>query len=324
MSLFSPAAHAQPFFLKAAAGERYCLFHPAVGACRGGLVYVPPFGEEMNKSRRMAALQARALAAQGIAVLQIDLYGTGESSGDFADARWELWLADVALGCQWLAARLGRPVGLWGLRLGALLALDYARAQLALGAPAPQRMLLWQPVHSGSSYLTQFLRLRMANEMLGADGSQKTGTAALRDQLRDGQALEVAGYALAPELADALDRLELSKIAPPPCPLHWLDVVAAEGRPLTPASAKLVAAWQQQGAELDAQAVAGPPFWGTQEIATCPALLEASSAIFNDGANRAANAGQAAINGAGIGGGSGGGIGGGIDSSGSSEAIHAV
>jgi exosortase A-associated hydrolase 2 len=290
MSLFSPAAHAQPFFLKAAAGERYCLFHPAAGACRGGLVYVPPFGEEMNKSRRMAALQARALAAQGIAVLQIDLYGTGESSGDFADARWALWLADVALGCQWLSARLGRPVGLWGLRLGALLALDYARLQQAQGAPLPQRMLLWQPVHSGSAYLTQFLRLRTANDMLGGGDGQKSGTAALREQLRAGQALEVAGYELAPELAGALDALDLAQMAPPPCPLHWLDVVAAEGRPLTPASARLVAAWQAQGATLHAQTVAGPAFWGSQEIASCPALLEASSALFSEPAGAASHA----------------------------------
>ena len=154
-------------------------------------------------------------------------------------------------------------------------------------------MLLWQPVHSGGAYLTQFLRLRMASDMLGADGGQKTGTAALREQLRAGQALEVAGYELAPELADALDALDLSKMAPPPCPLHWLDVVAAEGRPLTPASAKLVAAWQAQGAALQARTVAGPAFWGTQEIATCPALLEASSALFSEpGGDSAVSAGS--------------------------------
>ena len=296
MTLFSPAAHAQPFFLKAAAGERYCLFHPALGACRGGMVYLHPFGEEMNKARRMAALQARALAARGIAVLQIDLHGCGDSSGDFADARWEQWLDDVALGMQWLAARLGRPVGLWGLRLGALLALDYARRQREQGGPAPARLLLWQPVHNGSTFLTQFLRLRMANEMLAEDGAQKTGTAALREQLRAGEALEVAGYELAPALADALDALDLAKLPPPSCPVHWFDVVAAEGRPLTPASAKLTAAWLAHGVALQAQAVVGLQFWGTQEISTCEALIEAGNAVFDDGAgvvigNDFANAG---------------------------------
>ncbi len=51
----------------------------------------------MNKSRRMAALQARAFAAMGFGVLQIDLFGCGDSSGDFSDARWDIWKQDLAI-----------------------------------------------------------------------------------------------------------------------------------------------------------------------------------------------------------------------------------
>jgi alpha/beta superfamily hydrolase len=40
----------------------------------------------MNKARRMAALQARALAALGYGVLLLDLHGCGDSSGDFGDS----------------------------------------------------------------------------------------------------------------------------------------------------------------------------------------------------------------------------------------------
>ena len=43
---------------------------------------VKAWAEEMNKARRMAALQARLLAENGYAVLQIDLHGCGDSSGD--------------------------------------------------------------------------------------------------------------------------------------------------------------------------------------------------------------------------------------------------
>lgn len=293
--ILSPAAgHAQPFFLKAAAGERFCLFHPADGACRGSLLYLHPFAEEMNKSRRMAALQARALAAQGIAVLQIDLYGCGDSSGDFADARWDIWLDDAARGRQWLEARLGRPAGLWGLRLGALLALDHAHR-----APTPPReLLLWQPVHNGSAFLTQFLRLRMVNDMLAgaapaADSAAKTGTAALREQLRAGNALEVAGYELAPALADALDGLDLARLvqlAPSSCPVQWFDMVAAEGRALAPPTEKLAAAWRARGAAVAVHAVVGPQFWATQEIAVCPALLDAGSAAFSPAVHEASHA----------------------------------
>jgi alpha/beta superfamily hydrolase len=41
--------------------------------------------EELNKSRHVAAAQARAFAAAGYSVLQIDLYGCGDSSGDFGE-----------------------------------------------------------------------------------------------------------------------------------------------------------------------------------------------------------------------------------------------
>jgi len=76
----------------------------------------------MNKARRMAALQSRRLAAAGYSVLQIDLFGCGDSSGDFADARWEIWKQDLRLALGWLKPRVAGPLGLWGLRLGATLA----------------------------------------------------------------------------------------------------------------------------------------------------------------------------------------------------------
>src|SRR3546814_18352731 len=110
----------------------------------------------MNRSRRMAALQARALAALGIDVLLLDLFGTGDSAGDFRDARWEIWREDAMAAVAWLGARCGGRVGLWGLRLGTLLA-----AEVAAEMQAP-RLLLWQPVLSGERHLTQFLRLRVA------------------------------------------------------------------------------------------------------------------------------------------------------------------
>jgi len=162
----------EPFFLEADGGQRFCLYHPPVGRARGALLYLHPFAEEMNRARRMAALQARAFTRAGHAVLQIDLAGCGDSSGDFGQARWDTWRADVALGADWLRARVDAPLRLWGLRLGALLALDYARLQ---DAQPVAGMLLWQPVLKGSTCLTQFLRLRLAGAML-AEGQAQGGT----------------------------------------------------------------------------------------------------------------------------------------------------
>ena len=110
----------EAFFLPASAGQRLALFHAPQASEKphGAVVYVHPFAEELNKSRHMAALQARAMAAAGYAVLQIDLLGCGDSSGDFGDATWEDWLADVALACDWLQRRTAAPLWLWGQRTG--------------------------------------------------------------------------------------------------------------------------------------------------------------------------------------------------------------
>ncbi len=268
---------AEPFFLEGEAGQRFCLFHPPAGAnCRGAVLYVHPFAEEMNKSRRMAALQARELATLGYGVLQVDLYGCGDSSGDFGDARWDIWKRDLALAHFWLSGRLGMPVHLWGLRLGALLALDYAA-----GATEPvASMALWQPVLSGKVFMTQFLRLRVANAMLGDDKEAGSGTAALRAKLAAGEALEIAGYTLAPEMAAAIDALDLAKMAPA-LPVHWFEVVPAPDRPLPPGAARVTAAWAEGGVALHTHVLACPPFWSTQEVTECPALLQATSTLFS-------------------------------------------
>jgi len=269
---------AEPFFLDGAPGRRFCLFHPPANPCRGGVLYVHPFAEEMNRSRRMAALQARALAALGYGVLQIDLYGCGDSSGDFGDASWAHWQADLALGAAWLQARLDRPPILWGLRLGALLALDHARR----AAQPPQAMILWQPVLNGATHLTQFLRLRVAGAMLD-DGAQ-TSTGALRQALQAGETVEVAGYDLAPALAGALDALDPLERMAPPCPVHWFEAVAGPQADagLPPGAARAAAAWRDGGAALHLHALPCPPFWTTPEITVCQAWLDATSAALRE------------------------------------------
>jgi len=273
MSAPRAGTSAEPFFLKSGTGQRFCLFHRPAGECRGAVLYVHPFAEEMNRSRRMAALQARRLAALGYGVLQLDLHGCGDSSGDFGDARWDLWKQDLAAGAAWLRQQLGQPVTLWGLRLGATLALDYART-----APHPvAAMILWQPVLNGATYLTQFLRLRMASALLADSASAHSGTGALRDALRAGETLEIGGYDLAPALAAALDALDPAEALAPSCPVHWLEALSAPGQALPPAAARVSAEWLRQGVDLELHPVHCPPFWATPEITVCEGWLDATS-----------------------------------------------
>lgn len=263
----NPARHppAYPFFLASRPGERYCLYHPAAQPSRGALLYVHPFAEEMNRSRHMAAVQARAFAALGWAVLQLDLHGCGDSDGDFADARWEHWKTDLEVAREWLASQTGHPVGLWGARLGSLLALDHAASA---SVPVPF-LLLWQPVLDGGAFLTRFLRLHLAASILAGDGSG-AGTAALRRRLAAGEALDIAGYRLAPQLAAVLDRIHADAL-PPPCPTSWIDIASAgSDRVCVPA------AWKQSGLAIRNRAVTGPAFWDGKADTDCTALVMAS------------------------------------------------
>jgi exosortase A-associated hydrolase 2 len=219
----------------------------------------------------MAALQSRRLAALGYAVLQIDLFGCGDSSGAFGDARWEIWKTDVRAGLEWLRSRVRGRLSLWGLRLGAVLAADVARDP----GLEVDHLLLWQPVVSGEAFLTQFLRLRLAAEML-AEGAAQSGVRELREALRRGESLEIAGYDLHPLLAADIDALRLADLVPKVGCVHCLEVSAAEPPSVTPASQRALETWRSRGLRIRSSAVSGEPFWTTLEIAECAALLEAT------------------------------------------------
>jgi exosortase A-associated hydrolase 2 len=272
----------EAFFLPADEGQRLCIRHPpATQGARGALLYIHPFAEEMNKSRRMAALQSRALAAAGYAVLQIDLLGCGDSSGDFGDASWDAWVNDVLHAARWLRERHpGAPLWLWGLRAGALLA-SQAAAHLQ---PGDRRLLLWQPMVSGKAALQQFLRLKAAAEMQQqGDGAQ--ALQALRTALAAGQAVQVAGYTVSAALAHGLEQATLGLPADPgeeaaPAQVAWLEVCSrGDAAALLPASAGRADAWRAAGHRVDTRVVAGPAFWQTQEIEDAPALVEATLAV---------------------------------------------
>lgn len=272
----------EAFFLTVADAphsQRFCLYHPpaADSAVRSALIYLHPFAEEMNKSRRMAALMARRLAQHGHAVLQIDLHGCGDSDGDFGDASWASWLQDIRAARAWLRRRhdrTGAPLWLWGLRAGSLLAA--AAAADPDPADEPVGLLLWQPVITGKQHLQQFLRLKVAGEMMSGDS--KGVMATLKQKLADGTAVEIAGYTLAPDLAQGLDAAEL---APPARPhpnarIMWIELSSRPEPALAPASVKCIERWQAAGWQVDSAVLPGPTFWQTVEIEEAPALLDAT------------------------------------------------
>jgi len=264
----------EAFFLPVGGVDRFCIWRaPEVASeIRGLVVHAPAFAEEMNKARRMTACAARDFAAHGLAVLAIDLFGCGDSPGDFGDATWEIWVGDVVAAVEWARARAEGPLWLWGLRAGALLC---SAALPSVRQPAS--LLLWQPVVSGTQYLTQFLRMKLAADMIG-EARDRGGVKRLREMLQRGLPLEVAGYQLSPKLAAGIDSAEFAVSGELKGRVVWLDVSTSQPGSLSPATRARIAALQSHGVDVAARVVHGPSFWQTVEIEECPELIEASVA----------------------------------------------
>jgi exosortase A-associated hydrolase 2 len=270
---------AEPFFLKTDYGERFCLFYsPRSGnEGRGTFIYIHPFGDEMNKSRRMAAVQARAFAAVGFSVLQIDLFGCGDSSGEFRDARWDIWKHDLSVAKRWIENRTSSPISLWGLRLGALLALDFAKSS----GDSFDQIVLWQPVINGELFLNQFLRLQLVNEMFADAATRKIpGKNMMRNCLANGETLEIAGYELTSSLAATIDNLKAAELIVTKGFIHWFEIVAEAGRSMGPAGTNVITEWRRKGIDPQVYLVPCVPFWATQEISECPELISATLSVF--------------------------------------------
>lgn len=280
-------SHPEPFFLQVDAGplgRRFALHHTPLSAVRGLVVQAHAFAEEMNKSRRMAAMQSRALAAAGFAVLQLDLLGCGDSAGDFGDATWAQWAADLVLACGWLRQRHGHagvaapPLWLWGQRAGALLAAQAAQHL----APEPCNLLLWHPATTGKTVLQQFLRLKVAADLGG--GQAKGEMQRMRADLALGRSIEVAGYTLHPALCSGLEQATLEPPAIAAGRIEWIDVSPQDDATLSPGTTSHAERWARAEWAVRTRLVKGPAFWQTTEIEDAPALLHATLAALTDDA----------------------------------------
>ena len=257
-------------FISCPTGARFRLVtEPARSDVRGTFVFVHAFAEEMNKSRRMAARMGRLLAGDGWRVVQRDLYGCGDSAGDFGDATWDDWEYDVD-------DELGRavdhgPIWLWAERAGALLATS------ALVARPSTNLLLWQPVTSGTQHLQQFLRLHTGARIVGS-AKALDGPSPI-ERLRSGSTVEVGGYRIRSGLASGLEQASFDLPLTFSGRIAWFEVSTDESMQLSAAAERVVSRLRQRGVAVELEVLPGPPFWTSQEIEDCDSLLRRTRAV---------------------------------------------
>lgn len=225
------------------------------------------FAEEANRCRSMLALQARRWAALGMGVLVLDPFGTGDSAGEFVEADWAGWKADLQLGVAWLRQHGQGCRTVLGVRLGALMATELAHED-----PGLDRLLFWQPALDGKKYFTQFLRIRIAADLQLAD-RVKSGNE-LRARLADGQSIQVSGYVIGSALGQAIDAARLPADGLAGRSVDWFDIAAPAAAAPSPGQRSEIAALEAAGCRVRWQGVEGPAFWQEAERLVAPALVD--------------------------------------------------
>lgn len=270
----SAAITMRPRFL-GAPGERVFTqqFVPR-GTVRGHIVYLPPFAEEMNRCRAIVATQARAFAAQGFTCTLLDFYGTGDSDGVLEEASLQRWQDDIHTTIDTLQTETEAPLVLWGLRLGALIALDFA----ATSRHSISGIILWQPVTSPVLFVNQMLRQRIA--MLSMRGLPAEKTADIRERLAQGEHVEIAGYRVSGKLVAELEAIDSTRMRDL-CSgqIHWIEHVLERGREPGPATRKAIAQLEALDNSIDTYTFTGAQIWQVANREPADELLAVSSGL---------------------------------------------
>lgn len=232
------------------------------------IVFLPSFAEEMNRCRSLVATQARAFAAQGYWVTAIDYYGTGDSDGELSDSSLARWYDNIDDTLTLLSQDAPAPIIFWGMRLGCLMALDYA----AKHPGTVSQMVLWQPVTGGKLYVTQLLRQRVASLMMRDKPAETTKE--IRQRLVDGHCVEVGGYTLGNQMLDDVEGIDLKAMSSV-CAgkIHWLEHVMEEGKAIGVAAQRAIDTLVGQGNDIDVHTFSDPQIWQIHERDFAPQLL---------------------------------------------------
>lgn len=224
----------------------YGAYHPCSPGAKGAVAAVlcHPLGSEYIPSHRALLDLARALAAGGIPTLQFDLFGCGDSGGDWR--AWSLagWVEDVTAAAQELldGARVDDLV-LVGIRLGADLC-----ALAASGLEQVSKLVLWHPVVDGASHLVELRAMHRdwvawSNLDLRMPGDSNSPEELLGFPLSTQYLQELRSHHLGSLQAAPVERLAL---------LLQPDVAAQQ---------RMAAQWREQGARLSTKTLEGVDVW---------------------------------------------------------------
>jgi exosortase A-associated hydrolase 2 len=233
------------------------VLHRPQNQVRAGVVFCPPYGEEMVSTYAHFSRWAKELTQQGFAVLRFHPYGTGESDGAPLDFTLESAMSDASLAFNCLKERVKlKHVGLFGLRFGGLVAVQ------AASVCRPDFLILWSPIVQPKQYCRELLRLLLTKEIVHQQVEQvRVTTQSLVAELNAGRSVDIMGYEMSPAFYRQMTVGSSWPTVPPAPDVLWLV------RPRDHASADSLAEnWRTHGANVSLQAFEGAAFWEDWEF----------------------------------------------------------
>jgi exosortase A-associated hydrolase 2 len=231
-------------------------------------VLLSPFAEEMNKSRHFSRQLMSALLQHNQDSFLADPWGTGDSEADLDQTSAKFWQQDLVLLIEQLKHRGYQKVNILAPRFGVLQLFDLL-ATIELPLPL-HKIVLWQPYLQTSTFLQQFFRLKIAEQM--ASGN-KTSQKDIEQQLAAGSVVEVAGYPITQSLVSSIQALQDISTLPAiyqQTSLLWLETSMMPN--ISPVSEKGMAQLSQYFAA-EFQQLQGPAWWNATELVQNPELI---------------------------------------------------
>lgn len=263
-SLLSQLPH-QSCFYAMSSGQNFLSVTKAKTAMHA-VVILPPFAEEMNKSRHIIKQCTKKLAEHNYYSFMLDNYGTGDSEGDLDTATIELWRTDLAILIQKIADWGFTSISFIGIRFGALQLFDLLNNT---NLPLPiKQVVLWQPMFDAARFWQQFCRIKVAEAMANGD---KLSQKQIEQQLEQGQIVEIAGYPINSSFVQSILQMESTLPAVlNNSPLSWFELSKLDNVALP---VQKVRDSLTEKCLLHFKQIKADAFWQTSELAEANQLL---------------------------------------------------
>lgn len=242
------------------------------------VIFVPPFAEEMNRSKRMYVLCARLLADAGIHSICFDFAGTGDSSGKWGDYSFQDWQQNLIDVYRW-AKNITPTISLITLRDSALISLDLIkRNEIHI-----DKCVMWDPIDNGEVLIRQLVRMKIASAM--ADDLKKITTQEVTETIEKEGYLEVGGYHVSSNLIDAVRSQMIADSVEgvlDSTELHWMTTgkSISNAKQQLPISLTKLNLNEKLLAKLTLHSVNDVRFWMQQEVTISPLLLRETKKVF--------------------------------------------